>query len=102
MLQVEVKAGKVLVIGLRELSAVNSDAVRERVRQRISPTANTVEFDMSETVFIDRSGLGALMAVHETTRAYEGNLRLVNPNPQVAELLELTRMHRLIELVMRP
>ena len=101
LVRVQVRGATVVVAGLQELSAANSETIRDRVRGSISLAANTVEMDMSQTTFIDSCGLGALIALYKTARSYAGNLRLVNPTPPVAQILELTRMHRIFEIVRR-
>ena len=54
---------------------------------------------MSRTRFLDSSGLGALISIHKTLCSRQGVVRIVNPTPQVQQILELTRMHRIFEIV---
>jgi anti-sigma B factor antagonist len=58
-----------------------------------------IEIDLSETRFIDSCGLGALVALHKTACGHKGVVRLLNPLPPVQQILELTRMHRIFEIV---
>ena len=46
-------------------------------------------------------GLGALISLHKTTCTRNGLVRLLNPTPPVQQLLDLTRMHRIFEIVKR-
>lgn len=87
------------VTGLEELSASNAAQVRDEVRLALKPECRSVEIDLSRVEFIDSSGLGALIALHKTVRAQQGVLRLLRPAPGVVQLLELTRLHRLFEVV---
>jgi len=48
---------------------------------------------------VDSCGLGALVALHKTAAARGGVLRLINPTPPVQQILELTRMHRIFEII---
>jgi anti-sigma B factor antagonist len=48
---------------------------------------------------VDSCGLGALVALHKTAAAHGGVLRLINPTPPVQQILELTRMHRIFEVI---
>ena len=61
-----------------------------------------VEIDLSKTRFLDSSGLGALFSLYRTVGESSGTtLRLVNPAPEVRQLLELTQMQQLFEIVQR-
>jgi anti-sigma B factor antagonist len=60
-----------------------------------------IESDLSQTMFLDSCGLGALISLHKTTCSRNGLVRLINPTPPVQQILELTRMHRIFELVKR-
>ena len=55
-----------------------------------------IEINLSQTRFMDSSGLGALFALYRATTP--GNnviLRLLNPIPEIQQLLELTQMQQL-------
>jgi len=49
--------------------------------------------------FLDSSGLGTLISLHKTLRARNGTVRLLKPAPNVQQILELTRLHRVFEIV---
>ena len=93
-------AGETLQISeLPELTTAGSSAFRDRARAAFTPALKYFEIDLSQTAFIDSSGLGALIALHKTACGRGGGLRLLRPQPPVRQLLELTRMHRLFEIV---
>jgi len=51
---------------------------------------------------VDSSGLGALFALYRATAQRNGViLRLLNPRPEIQQLLELTQMQQLFEIVRR-
>jgi anti-sigma B factor antagonist len=87
------------VSGVKELGASNSNAVRDKVRSALTDGQRNIEIDLSETNFLDSCGLGALIALHKTACGRKGTLRLLNPLPSVLQILELTRMHRIFEIV---
>lgn len=87
------------VSGVKELAAANSNAIRDQVRSALTDGQRNIEIDLSETGFLDSCGLGALIALHKTACGRKGTLRLVNPMPSVLQILELTRMHRIFEIV---
>lgn len=82
-----------------ELSAVNSTVFRDEVQAAIQPTLRTLDIDLSQTLFVDSCGLGALFSLYKTTGNSNGvKLRLLNPAPQIQQLLELTQMHQFFEI----
>ena len=87
------------VIGFSELDATNSILFRDQARAALTPDQNCLEVDLSKTRFVDSSGLGALIALYKTMCARGGKLRLLNPTDTVRQMLELTRMQRLFEIV---
>ena len=88
---------------LNELVAANSGSFRDEVRAVLSDGLKTIEIDLSQTAFLDSCGLGALVALYKTACSRSGNgpvnIRLLNPTPSVQQIFELTRMHRLFEIV---
>ncbi|MBI2927926.1 MAG: STAS domain-containing protein [Verrucomicrobia bacterium] len=87
--------------GIRELGAGNSKLFRDEVRASLTEAQKVIEIDLSQTLFMDSCGLGALISLHKTTCSRNGMVRLVNPTPPVQQILELTRMHRIFEIVKR-
>ena len=98
-MKMEVSNDTVRITGMTELGAANSGAFRDWVRSSIRNGQRNIEVDLSQTTFIDSCGLGALIALHKTACSREGTLRLLNPQPSVQQVLQLTRMHRLFEIV---
>jgi len=43
--------------------------------------------------------LGALIALHKSVAANKGMLRILQPTPTAQQILELTRLHRVFEIV---
>lgn len=89
------------ITGLKELSGAGATNVRDQIANTLQPAHSNLEVDLSETTFVDSSGLGALISLHKTLRARGGQLRLINPSSTCQQLLELTRLHRIIEIVKR-
>ena len=82
-----------------ELSAANANAFRDEARHALGQAHKNIEVDLSQTRAVDSCGLGALVALHKTAAARGGVLRLINPTPPVQQILELTRMHRIFEVI---
>ena len=87
---------------VKDLSSANSDTFRQEVCKSLPSTVKTIEFDMSHTRFVDSSGLGALIGVYKAaSRKGDVTLRLVNPSAPLQQMFELTRLHRIFEVVQR-
>jgi anti-sigma B factor antagonist len=89
------------VTDLNELNATNAPALRDNVRTALKSETSAIELDMSDSKFIDSSGLGSLIALQKTMASRQGILRIVNPTSTVVQVLELTRLHRVLEIVRR-
>lgn len=55
-----------------------------------------LEVDLSHTRTMDSGGLTALLALNDELARRGGHLQLFRPTPVVTQLLELTRMHRVL------
>ncbi len=82
-----------------ELTAVTFTPFRESTRAAMTSAHKRLDVDLESTSFVDSSGLGALIALHKTMEARHGSMRLIHPRQSVLQLLELTRMHRMFEIV---
>ena len=85
--------------GIKELDASNAPVLQEMVSAVLTETVRNIELDLSETVFLDSCGLGALISLHKATCNRNGTVRLMNPTAPVQQILELTRLHRVFEIV---
>src|SRR5437899_890163 len=97
-MKIQVDGETVRITEVRELGA-NSNAFRDQTRAAMTDSQKNIEVDLSQTAFLDSCGLGALIALHKTACSRNGLLRVLNPTSPVQQVLELTRMHRLFEIV---
>ena len=85
-----------------DLCSANSESFRHEVCKSLPSAVKTIEVDMSQTRFVDSCGLGALIGVYKAaTRKGDVTLRLVNPSAPLQQMFELTRLHRIFEVVQR-
>lgn len=94
----------VLVSDLPVLNARTAAALVAQTRATFHPQLTAVEIDLSQTDSVDSQGLGALVALYRFVQRRCGAgvaFRLLNPAPPARQLLELTRLHRLFEVVER-
>ena len=101
-MKIENTGQRLSISDIGELTAVNSSNFRDEVNTAMAQAPKLVEIDLSQTRFVDSSGLGALFALYRATNQGSGVvLRLLNPAPEIQQLLELTQMQQLFEIVQR-
>jgi anti-sigma B factor antagonist len=98
-MKIEPHGTTLLISELTELNASNSGSFRDDVVAALTPQMTHLDLDMSETRFLDSSGLGALIALHKTLSAAHGSVRILRPTATARQILELTRLHRMFEIV---
>lgn len=98
-MKVQIRGETLAITGLKELAAANSQTFRDQVRSALTHQHKNIEIDLSETMFLDSCGLGALITLYKAVCARQGQVRLLHPTPPVRQILELTRMRRIFEIV---
>ena len=79
------------------LDLAGGDLLEDAVSPFIATTPRVV-VDLSEVQFIDSSGLGALIALHQRAADAGGELTLRNPSDGVRRVLDLTRTGPVFEV----
>jgi anti-sigma B factor antagonist len=72
--------------------------LREIVRELADKGNKKVVLNLGEVQYIDSSGVGELVKVHTTLRNQGGQLRLVNLNKRVNDLLQMTRLSAVFDI----
>lgn len=68
------------------------------LESRLPVGTSEIEIEMSMTRTMDSYGLATLLDLQERQQQCEGQVTLVNPTPAVVQLLELTGMHRMLNV----
>ena len=101
-MKIENQGACLCISDIAELTAVNSASFRDQISAVLPGAPAVIEIDLSSTRFVDSSGLGALFALYRAMAQRNGSvLRLLNPRPEIRQLLELTQMQQLFEIVQR-
>src|SRR3974390_1542666 len=82
-----------------QLGAANANAFRDWVRGAFGNGHRNIEVDLSQTTFVDSCGLGALIGLHKSALTRQGKLMLVNPSATIQQILELTRLDGVFEII---
>lgn len=98
-MKMQIEGDTLHITGVQELGASNADTLRDEARSAMTAAQKNIEIDLSQTAFVDSCGLGTLIALHKTACSRHGLVRLINPTPTVQQVLELTHMHRIFEIV---
>lgn len=93
------KETTLIVSAVRELTAGTASEAKAKIRIRFSADLKDIDFDCSSLDFLDSSGLGALISVQKLALERGGKFRLLAPRPGILQVLELTRLHRVFEIV---
>jgi anti-sigma B factor antagonist len=78
------------------LNMVAAPALKDLMTENVSAGRDRLVIDLSEVVFIDSSGLGALIAGLKATRQSGGDLRIAHAPEQVMTVLRLTNLDRVL------
>jgi anti-sigma B factor antagonist len=97
-MKIEQTSDTLTVQELPQLNAVNSSAFRDEARAALT-TQKVLDVDLSQTRLVDSSGLAALISLHKTMLERKGQVRVLNPSLSVRQILELTRLHLVFEIV---
>ncbi|WP_458782325.1 STAS domain-containing protein [Arthrobacter sp. D3-16] len=78
------------------LNMVAAPKLREFVTGVIATESNRVVINLEDTLFMDSSGLGALIGCLKDARQAGGDLRIAAAQPQVKMVLQLTSMDKVL------
>lgn len=95
----ERKDNTLLVSEVKELTSATAPEVKNHLRLHLVGGLMNIDFDCASLMFIDSSGLGALISMQKLANERGGKLRLLAPKPAVLQVLELTRLHRVFDIV---
>ncbi|WP_420618049.1 STAS domain-containing protein [Candidatus Poriferisocius sp.] len=81
-----------------EIDMATAPRFRQRLLAVIGTGAQNVVIDLSGVDFIDSTGLGVLMGGAKRVRSAGGDIRLVMAGSRLADLIELTRLDRVLDV----
>jgi anti-sigma B factor antagonist len=87
----------VIVLPVAELDAGNTAEFKRGMAPVLEAHAKVV-LDLSKLRFLDSSGLGAFLSCLRKLTAKGGDLKLCGVSKQVRTVIELVRMHRILDI----
>jgi len=94
------EAGKreyTVVVAPAEVDIASSNALRDDL-ERAMQVNPWVIVDLSSVVFIDSTGLGAILSAHHLAEQYGGTLVVVGPDERTKKLLTITQLDRVLDI----
>ncbi len=98
-MKMQIQGDTLRITEVKELDVASSNDFRNQACAALTAAQKNIEIDLSQTVLLDSCGLGTLISLHKTTSNRNGAVRLLNPTPGVRQILDLTRMHRIFEII---
>lgn len=86
----------VTAAGILDVSTI--DELETEVVSALAPDV-TVVIDIADLTACDSTGLGALVRLHRRAERVGANLALRNPRPHVADLLAMSGINKVLEIL---
>ena len=93
------KVRDVLVVEISGRLTVLDPTVRESMLRFLRTGIRRFILKMDQISYIDSCGLGELIAIYVSIRHVDGDLRLLTPSPRVRELLRITKLDTVFEIL---
>src|SRR5579859_7529440 len=100
-MKMETTGDTLRISSVLQLGESNANAFRDWVWGAFDNGHRNIEVDLSQTTFVDSCGLGALVGLHKSAVTKQGKLVLVNPPGPIQQILELTRLDGIFEIIRR-
>ena len=69
---------------------------RDAIGELLAEHDQRLIVDLARVGFLDSTAIGVMIGAMKRARALHGDVRIVNPQPFVARVLEITGLHRVI------
>ena len=93
------QVGEVTVVDLsgRITLGDGSGTVREKVRELIGKGRRQILLNLAEVSYIDSAGLGELVGAYATMTNQGGQIKLLNAQAKVRDVLQVTKLYTVFE-----
>ncbi len=82
---------------LPQIDMFNVTELLDDFKKLVESTPPKIVLDLQETNFVDSSGMGGLIRIHQQIKAYEGRFVIANLNSKVANLMRITRSSQYLD-----
>ena len=84
---------------IEEVCAANSGMLKSAIDENLDESTSQLIFELDKVKFIDSGGLGLLISFHKLMSARKGKCFIVNPSSIVSQVIELTRLHKVFNII---
>jgi len=93
------QAGDAVVLKVSgHLDDLGADTLSEALDRVLAESHSRLIFDLSDVMFLGSSGLGQIMRAYQAVKNRQGYVRVVNPQPLIADVFRLTKLDRLLDI----
>jgi anti-anti-sigma factor len=89
---IERNANACRVVLTGDLTASNVPDLRTGLKSEIDRGADEVVFDLAKTIMLDSTGIGLLVATHNTLTPRKGSMRVISVSDDILRLLQSMRL----------
>ena len=75
-----------------------TSTLRTMVRELVGKGHRKILLNLGEVSYIDSAGLGELVAAYAAVQKATGELKLVQPNARVRDLIQITRLYTVFDV----
>ena len=75
-----------------------SSAFRDLIKDLLSKGNKKILLNLGEVSYIDSSGIGELVSAYTSVSSGEGELKLLNLNKRVKDLLQITKLYTVFQV----
>ena len=75
-----------------------SKLLRDLVRQNLESGHKKIVLNLAGINYIDSTGLGELVSAYRLVKSEDGELKLMNLNKKVSDLLQITRLYAVFDI----
>lgn len=90
--------GVTLVVLRGEIGADTVNDFKEKMEATITTSCKKYVIDFQEVNYLNSVGIGVVAAALKRVKRSQGNIKLANLSPAVAELFEMTRLTKVLEI----
>ena len=72
--------------------------LRDAVRDLLSKGSKQILLNLGDVTYIDSSGIGELVSAFTTVRNQGGDLKLLNLNKKIHDLLQITKLYTVFDV----
>ena len=91
--------GDVVIIQLGgHITEMGADQISNLLDSRFEKGAAKLVFDLTAVKFMSSTGLGQIMRAYRSAASNSGYVKIVNPQPLIADLFRITKLDKLLPI----